>query len=652
MTTIGSPVYCGNSNYPLWLANGRPIDSPTTVIDNLTKAFTTVVNESNTTTAYNDYPATTQPYASIVYTKDGGTGSNSGLFLQTNGQTNLAINGGGNAIQTFRPVQVSNAEGSFLQINPEGISLNGIASNAITITDGGGFSLGNTVDITSQVLAVYNGATNTEADLRPTSLTLGTYANTTSATSEDFSLYTLAGPTYYAVTPTFAGITWTSTSGASPLAGITRVNPAYSSKAVTITGGAFPGTTAQGAYLGGFSTTPVPPGTFNGFILPTLSVAQPGDTVQLSYAYVGTIAAGRVIINGIQVLTIPSQTVWTAAVVNFISTGNDEVEFQVQSVPYTTIATNFNVTNITFSYTVASVSTPEVSVSTLGRNSGNYGVLALRSLYTDGTTVGNAIVIGDSTASNSTNFIGPTTFSSGVSLANNNIVNVNDLDAVSVNNTGATLTIGATSSNVVISNLGTFTATTVSASSSVNTPALDNPGGFLNIGGTSGSVQVQNASGIFTATLDAVTALSNIFIGGSSLGAYLYHVGSIEGRTGGAAMSNIKYLNNDAACATGIHHYTPNFTGYKTISMPLPPKQILTGRNNNTFGNNYSGDSYISSQGFTLPAYSVFSYSNIGSGTTTTISNNQTIPYYYADSGPGFSPSSSAQSYSLVPLIT
>jgi len=86
--------------------------------------------------------------------------------------------------------------------------------------------------------------------------------------------------------------------------------------------------------------------------------------------------------------------------------------------------------------------------------------------------------------------------------------------------------------------------------------------------------------------------------------------------------------------------------------MPLPPKQILTGRNNNTFGNNYSGDSYISSQGFTLPAYSIFSYSNIGSGTTTTISNNQTIPYYYTDSGPGFSPSSSAQCYSLVPIIT
>ena len=67
MTTIGSPVYAGNSNYPLWLANGRPITSPVTVTDNLTKSFTITTTESNATEAYNDQPATTQPYGSIVY---------------------------------------------------------------------------------------------------------------------------------------------------------------------------------------------------------------------------------------------------------------------------------------------------------------------------------------------------------------------------------------------------------------------------------------------------------------------------------------------------------------------------------------------------------------------------------------------------------
>jgi len=647
MTTIGSPVYCGNSNYPLWLANGRPIDSPTTVIDNDTKGFTTVVNESNTTVAYNDFPATTQPYASIVYTKDGGTGSNSGLFLQTNGQTNLAINGGGNAIQAFRPVQVSNAEGSFLQINPEGISLNGIASNAITITDGGGFALGNTVDITQGVLAVYNGATNTEADLRPTSLNFGTYANTTSNRTEDFAGYTLAGPTYYAVTPTYGGITWTSTSGASPLGGITRVNPAYSSKAVTITGGAFPGALAQGAYLGGFSTTPVPPGTFNGFILPTLSVAQPGDTVQLSYAYVGTIAAGRVVVNGIQVQTIPSTTVWTSAVVSFVSTGNDEVEFLVQSVPYTTIATNFNITNIVFTYTISAVSTPEVGLATLGRNSSGYGILALASLYTDGTTVGNAIVIGDPTASDSTNFTGPTTFSAGVSLANNSITNVNVLDATAVDNVGATLTIGATSSNVVISNLGTFSAT------NVNTAAVDNPSSSLLIGSNSSSVRIQNADYIFTQHLDAGLG-NNLYIGydaatSNTIMDKVYSLNCVPASSGGGLFSNVRLMNQAPACGPAVLQFLNNIGGFHIGSLTVPPQSVGGVRNNVVFGNSWVGNEFINNQGITVPAYSVFTYSNFGSGVSTQFSNNTTTPFFYADTG--FAPSASTQIYSLVPIL-
>jgi len=125
----------------------------------------------------------------------------------------------------------------------------------------------------------------------------------------------------------------------------------------------------------------------------------------------------------------------------------------------------------------------------------------------------------------------------------------------------------------------------------------------------------------------------------------------MTGLSGGGTLSNIRYINNDAACATGIFHYLVSFDGTKAVSAPLPPKQVITGRNNNTFGSNYSGDSFVSSVGFTLPAYSVFTYSNI-SGSAYTFSNTNTIPYYYPDTGAGFSPSSSSQVYSLVPIIT
>jgi hypothetical protein len=173
---------------------------------------------------------------------------------------------------------------------------------------------------------------------------------------------------------------------------------------------------------------------------------------------------------------------------------------------------------------------------------------------------------------------------------------------------------------------------------------------------SSGSIVMSNnnltgASNITTNNLDAINGSNNIVIGNNSLSSFIYNLGVMTGLAGGGTLSNIKYINNDAACATGIFHYLVSFDGTKAVSAPLPPKQVLTGRNNVTFGSNYSGDSFVSSVGFTLPAYSVFSYSNLSSGVTTTISNNQTIPYYYADSGPGFSPSSSSQQYSLVPIV-
>jgi hypothetical protein len=637
MTTIGSPVYAGNSNYPLWLANGRPITSPTIVVDNLTKAFTTDVNESNTTTSYNDYPATTQAYAGVVYSKNGGIGSNSALLLQTNGQTNFAVNGGGKAVQSFRPLQVTNAESNFLQITPEAISFNGLASNALTISDGGGFEIGQTVEVLPGVLAVYNGTSNTETNLTPTALTIGTYANTTSNLLQDFSGQSLTGPSYTAQRPVFGGITWTTSGGGVADAGITKVNPALSSKGVT-TNGVYPGANAQAAYFGNYLVSaPQPVGTYNGLILPTL-VAQPGELITLSYSYAGG-QSGAVIVNGIQIQAIPASAVWVNASTSFYATGNDEVEFQTQVIPYTGNNSQFNLTNINFNYTVASVSVPQVSVNSPSRNFANYGILNLQSLSTDGTTLGSYIQVGDGF-----NGILNASPQGSVLQINSNI----NLDSYgSVNITAETGTIN------LLANLNVYgntisNASTIIATTAVSTPALDNPTSTLTIGSSSSSVTLTRASNVYTAALDG--AFSGALTIGAATTVYQSNVVALAGVSGGAVFSNIRIMNNNAACPPASLTYSANLSGLKPFSIPILPKaNIVTPRNSTIFGSVYTGDSYVASIGFTVPAYTVFSYSNIGSGTTTTYSNAGTGPLFYADTG--FSPSSSSQVYALYPII-
>jgi len=625
------------------LANGRPVTSPTTVIDNLTKGFSTDVTESNATTAYNDYPATTQAYAGVVYSKTGGIGGNSGLFLQTNGQTNLAVNGGGNAVQTFAPLQVTNAENNFLQITPEAISFNGLASNALTIADGGQFGIGQTVEVLPGVLAVYNSASNTETNLTPTSLLIGTYANTTSNISQDFAGQSLTGPGYNVQRPVFGGITWTTTGAGVPDAGITKVNPALSSKAVTAAG-AFPGANAQAAYLGNYLVAaPQPVGTYNGLILPTLSAAQPGETVTLSYAYAGG-QSGKIVVNGILVQSIPSSAVWVNASTSFLSTGNDEVEIQTQVIPYTGNSSQFNITNIVFTFTVASVSVPQVSVASTGRNSANYGILNLLSLSNNGSTLGSYAQIGD--VYNGITLITPggcsLLMSSNIVLSSTTNVTFNSgtINATGTMNMGGNINMGGnditaaaliSASNITVSNTLTaptisgvtsLTSSNITATTTISTPGLNGvSGGTLNIGYAGGLVSLSNAA--------LITGQSTT--------------------TDGLLISNCGRINSSPACPPATAFYTANFNGTKGVSMTILPKQSLGVRNNVVFGGGYTSDSFISNLGFTLPPNTTLAYSNISSGTTQTYSNPNANPTFVSDSG--FSPSSSSQTYSLTPNL-
>ena len=671
MTTIGSPVYCGNSNYPLWLANGAPISSPITVTDNLTKSFTITTTESNATEAYNDQPATTQPYGSIVYSTNGGVGSNSAVFLQTNGQTNLAVNGAGGPVQTFRPLQVTNTEGNFLQVSPEAISFNGLASNALTISDGGGFEIGQTVEVLPGVLSVFNGSSNTETTVTPTSVAIGTYATTTTSNTQDFSGQSLSGPGYTVWRPTFAGITWTTSGGTPGDCGITRVNPLYSSKAVTSTGSAYPGGTAQGAFLGNsYPQYPQPIGTYNGFILPTLYAAQPGDSVTLSYAYAGGQTA-VIYVNGIKNQVINPSASWVSNSTTFIATGNDEVEFQAQTIPYTGNASQFNITNITFSYIVASTSTSQVAMTSTNRNGSNYGILNLKSLYTDGTTVGSYAQVGDAY-----NGITLQAASSGAALrltSSNIVLASSNVDMTAASNisfsNGASIVYATSPTQMTINGGSAQYFNILNGGAAIqmtgSTIYMSGSGGGINFGNNiyvnsatlfMNNNNICNASAISATTLDAgLAGQLNIGFNSQHNQVNLSNVGLLSGglTSGGATLgfpiSNCSMLNLSPACPPASAFYLANFSGTKGLSMTIPPKQNLSVRNNVIFGSGYTSDSFISNQGFTIPPYCVLAYSNIGSGTTTSYSNTNSTPYFYSDSG--FSPSSSTQTYSLNPIL-
>jgi hypothetical protein len=548
---------------------------------------------------------------------------------------------------------VTNAEGNFLQVTPEAISFNGLASNALTISDGGGFEIGATVEVLPGVLAVYNGTSNTETNLTPTSLTIGTYANTTTNLLQDFSGYALFGPGYNAQRPVYGGITWTTSGGGLPDAGITKVNPALSSKAVTAAG-LFPGANAQAAYLGNYLTSaPQPIGTYNGLILPTLT-AQPGELVTLSYSYAGG-QKGAVIVNGVQIQVINPSSVWVNASTSFYATGNDEVEFQTQVVPYTGNASQFNITNINFNFTVASTSTPQVSLVSPSRNSANYGVMNLSSLYTDGTTLGSYAQIGDAY-----NGITLQAAASGSSMLLGSNIGLNSTTNISLNsgttNVGGTLAMGgniAMGGNDITAG-GTITASNLVGSTKVSTPVLDNPTAVLTIGTGSSSVVLNRASNIYTVNLDGAFS-GNLAIGSNTATVVnMSNVSLITGKTQtyGLTISNCGILNYAPACGPALLSYLGNFSGPKGQSMTILPKITFTNTNYYVFGPafGYGTDSYISNQGFTLPTYSVLSYSNLGSGTTQTYSNVNGYPLFVSDGG--FKPSDTNQTYTLVPILS
>ena len=606
MTTLGSPVYGGNSNLPLWLSAYNPIPSPLQVTDNITKQVITTVGESGATITYNDIPATTQPYSGIAMTKAAGINGSSTIALQTNGRNQLLVNGSGNPIVAYENIRVEDPTGNALIVESEGISYNGSAGGSVTLGSNT-VTLGQNVEISGPTLAVFQTGPALLSVHTPNQLLFGSNAGSPANVTQNFSGATITTPPGWNTTPTYGGITWTEDSTTAPvLGGLTKTNPSLSTHAVTTSGAYYPAS-AQSVWLSGPFGTTDQVNALNGFILPPLTSAPVSATVTLTFSYVGpSITAGYVRINGVQVGTITLSSTWVQYSLNFYSTGNDEVEIVVRSP--TTCA---NIGDIVFTYTSASAT--------------YYGSIG----------------------------VGSVSQSIAISQGPSNVITLGDAgNGITINPGGSgTLTVSGTMnmSGNNLTNVGTFSAATLTGTTSVNTPVLDNNLSSLVIGSGSTSVEIDHGSNIYTFALDAAQGTS-LYLGAypSTSNIYVQKLTQLAGVTNGGVISNISNVNSNPACPNGNLQFLRNFSGYHIGSLTLIPKVIDRTTAATIYGTSYTGSEFVSNQGVSVPAYCVFTYGNTYPTAVATYSNTSSHPQFYTDTG--FFPSSS-QWYGLYPIM-
>ena len=590
-----------------------------------------------------------QSYGGLQFFKNVGL---EGWYLSTDGTPQIyGLSGGqGGTIVTQAPVYISGVnEASTLELTSKSVGFQQNNASRITfeptsVNIGQQFIAENNVG-----LVVQTSNAVTASITSPSNVRFVTNSYITATTTYDFTAVVLpAPPNGYIGTDTPAGGFFLSSS-APPIyaGGVTYTNPALSGVGVSVTGT----TPASGKAIWVGSTPNSIAKTMYIEFPPIL--APVGTPISVQWKQVGQYSFGAVYKNDVLLANITassSATTWsTSTNYTFTSTGDDRIyiEISTETLPPNVGYYYFNISDIA----ITTASPTQTNNGIMGMNGSTIQMSnAVSGAKVEARSSDGAAALTSSTGTGSSivasSNIALTTTAVGANITLTsptiNAVGTLNMNSNSISNCPSVFFTGSNSIVGSFANILTLTASNISNV------------GNLNI--SSGNIVMSNnnltgASNITTNNLDAISGSSNIVIGNNSLSAFIYNLGVMTGLAGGGTLSNIRYINNDAATNTGIFHYLVSFDGTKAVSAPLPPKQTITGRNNNTFGSNYSGDSFVSSVGFTLPAYSIFTYSNIGSGTSYTFSNNQTIPYYYPDTGAGFSPSSSAQQYSLVPII-
>lgn len=638
MSTLNHEVWA-NPTTPLFLQSGTNVTNiAPLVLDSPDLAQATTITATTTNGGIFYAPAASgesQAYGSLSFSNAGGWALKTNGFPQLTGQ----VGGQGGLITTGVPLYIASPSTSgVLQLTQNSIGDPFVPASRITF-EPTSINLGKQViaqDGDGLIVQTTDGVT--ASITQPTQQKFVTNTYTYATTTYDFIATILPSPpNAYTTTNNVDGFVMSSSAPPIYASGVTLINPLYSPVAVSPTG-----TTPSSTKAIWLGTAPNITAKTMYVEFPTIN-APVGTPIGVQWKQAGVYSYGAVYKNDIPLadITSSSSSTWvTSASYNFTSTGDDRVyiEISTASLPDISGYYYFNISDIA----ISSGTPVQTTYGSMGLNGSTIRMT---------NTSSGSYVEADSSAGGASLNSSP---ANGTSVVVTNKVRLNSAtNGVEVNGSMNMLSnaisncpsVFFTGSNSIVGSFANTLSLTASNISNV---------GNLNI--SSGNIVMSNnnildANLITTDVLDAPNASSYIVIGNSSLGASVSNAIGIRGATGGATLSNIKYLNNDAACATGIFHYLVSFDGTKAVSAPLPPKQTISGRNNNTFGSNYAGDSFVSSVGFTLPAYSIFTYSNISSGTPYVFSNTNTIPYYYPDTGSGFSPSASTQVYSLVPII-
>ena len=579
-----------------------------------------------------------QSYGGLQFFKNVGL---EGWYLSTDGTPQMyGLSGGqGGTIVTQAPVYISGVnEASTLQITSKSVGFQNNDASTITF-DGTSISIGKKVIVEDAVgLVVQTDNAVSASIISPSNVSFITNSFITATTNFNFASTSLPAQGYNG-TDTPDGV-FILSSSAPPIyaGGITYTNPALSPIGLSVTGT----TPASGKAIWVGSTPNSIAKTMYIEFPPIL--APLGTPVSVQWKQVGQYSFGAVYKNDVLLDNITansSATTWsTSSNYTFTSTNEDRIyiEISTETMPPNVNYYYFNISDI-------AITTASPVQTTNGLVGMNGSAVRMSNIFSGAYVEADAVAGGVSMTSSVAN---------GTSVALTNKIRLN-APTIGVEVNGSLNMITNAISNA--STIYFANANISGAFSNILTLTASNISNVGNFNISSGNIVMSNnnvlgASNVTTSNLDAVSGSANLLIGNNSLSTNIYKLGLIGGVAGGASLSNIRYINNDAACATGIFHYLVSFDGTKAVSAPLPPKQTISGRNNNTFGSNYNGDSFTSSVGFTLPAYSVFTYSNLSSGVDNTFSNSNSIPYYFPDTGAGFSPSSSSQQYSLVPIIT
>ena len=164
------------------------------------------------------------------------------------------------------------------------------------------------------------------------------------------------------------------------------------------------------------------------------------------------------------------------------------------------------------------------------------------------------------------------------------------------------------------------------------------------------TANTRSTTAVFTPYLNSLSLSNDLNIGSSSTQyVNIYNAGLVTGSAGGIPM-NIQFcdrINGGPACATGSIWYTANFGGFRNLSLPLPPALNQTsGTRIQQFN---SVDDYISTSGYVLPPYSVFTIYYLGTQIYSQ-TNGTPNPREYTDSS--FALENADYTYTLIPYLT